>query len=275
MTGIFFLKFSSWIFFLGFSSLDRDATGYGALRTPSRSASDTSRVASSGKQEALRHELVGRFLEGSDIGLLGRITLLEGRTRVSGRQALGFGRRERDETAGQGAESVLEEILVEVIPAGVGADRRLDKDIADAAEIVAVGIDLRDQRAVARGRQFRRIAGDDAGRIGGIVLLAVVLHVQRIVVGGELHRGPRHAAIIVGGNAREPDLIGRDQIAGGNGRAGARRRLGAILHPCGQMAEQRPHGPVMRVRIGLLLAKPERLLGAAAAAAPANAGSTP
>jgi hypothetical protein len=38
-----------------------------------------------------------------------------------------------------------------VIPPGVGADRRLDEDVADAAQIVAIGIDLRHQVAITRG----------------------------------------------------------------------------------------------------------------------------
>ena len=43
-----------------------------------------------------------------------------------------FGQRERDEAATQGAESDLEERLVEEISAGIGADRGRDVDVADA-----------------------------------------------------------------------------------------------------------------------------------------------
>jgi hypothetical protein len=85
--------------------------------------------------------------------------------------------------------------------------------------------------------------------------------VQWIVVRNELDGRPRYAAIAVGRNARKMHLIRRNQIARGDGRPAARRRFGPILHPRGQMGEQRAHGPVMRIWIRLLLAGKERFLG--------------
>ena len=67
-------------------------------------------------------QIVRSLPDRRNIGVFFRIALFQRRTRVSGSEAFSLGRRKRNEAALQGTEAVLEEVLVEKVPAGVGAD---------------------------------------------------------------------------------------------------------------------------------------------------------
>src|SRR5215471_9308302 len=211
-----------------------------------------------GQQITAGNQRVGSLLYRGHVHFFGRVAFLDRRPRIARGKPFGLGAGERDEAALERAEAVLEEAAVEQVPAGIGANRNFYKYVADAADVIAVLVDLRNEVAVARRRDLWRIDRDDAGRVLGVIVLPIILHVQRIVRAEVARWWPRETAVIVGRDRRETNLIRGDQRASGDGGACTRRRLGPILDPGGEALQQRAYRPGVRIGIGLLLARQRR-----------------
>src|SRR5262249_5311237 len=143
--------------------------------------------------------------------------------------------RERDEASLKRAESIFVEALVEQVPPRVSADWNLNEDIADAIEVVAVGIDLRHECAILSLGNLWRIDRDQTGGLLGTEILAIIMSVQRIVHTQEVDSRPRNIAVFVGRYRREMHLIGRHQSSSGDCRSRARRRLCPVFDPSSQV----------------------------------------
>jgi hypothetical protein len=148
---------------------------------------------------------------------------------VAGAQPVGAGGWERNETAVQVAQAALEPAGPVEVPAGVGADRHLQEHAADAADVVAVGIDPATLSGVIDTVPPEVLPGDYGVRAPQVVLSYGPRYVQRGRRGQDRRRGGRGNAVLVArGDGRETHLIAGHQRAVGDPRHLRRRRRGAV-----------------------------------------------
>src|SRR2546430_16188936 len=116
------------------------------------------------QQEAPRLERARGGRHGVDIALMVAVSLLERKSRIAGGEALSLRLLERDPLS-RGFAAVpwtAAEVERAQRPAGGGGDRRGHRGQADAGDVVAVGVDLGDERRVDRAREVGRVHVHDA-----------------------------------------------------------------------------------------------------------------
>ena len=159
-----------------------------AFGIPARAGTTRNRRHVPFQEYPIAHQGLGRGRHFAHVRLAARVALRDRLPRIPGLLPLRLRARKRNEAALERTEAVFEKAAIEQVPAGIGGDRNLHEHVADAAEVVAIGVDLRDQISVTRRRLLRRIDRDDAGGVFRTIVFAVILHVQRIVQGEEAHR---------------------------------------------------------------------------------------
>ena len=92
----------------------------------------------------------------------------------------------------------------------------------------------------------------------GVVERSEIENVQWVVDAQRRRRRPLDAAVGVGRDRGEAHLIGRDERSIGDARLCALWRRRIVPNPRRQRGQQGPHGPELRIGIGLLLAIAER-----------------
>src|SRR2546428_11022408 len=120
------------------------------------------------EHQPVRHELPRGRADRVDVLLTRAVPLLERGPRVVRGAALGLRLRERHVAAIEIAALALHEALRAQVPAGVGADRRLQVRGAHARHVVAVGVDLRHEHAVVLAGHVapRKLAAVDYPEVG-------------------------------------------------------------------------------------------------------------
>src|SRR5215510_4706765 len=93
------------------------------------------------QQITVANQRVGSLLYCGYIRFLGRVALLDRWACIAHGKPFGLGTGERDKAALQRAKAVLEEAAVEQVPAGIRANRDFHEHVADAADVIAVGVD--------------------------------------------------------------------------------------------------------------------------------------
>src|SRR5436190_11608774 len=116
------------------------------------------------QQEAPRLERARGGRHGVDIALMVAVSLLERKSRIAGGEALCLRLLERDPLS-RGFAAVhwtADAVERSQRPAGGGGDRRGHRGQADAGDVVAVGVDLGDERRVDGAREVGRVHVHDA-----------------------------------------------------------------------------------------------------------------